>query len=79
MSTPAEISSSVVLRNVVSFPLEGFLDPDPHLAKVCQVISLSLSLFRDTSCVCVFVWEHVCVCACEHIFGVATNHGKFKV
>ena len=28
---------------------------------------------------CVCVWEHVYVCACEHKFGVATNHGKFKV
>jgi hypothetical protein len=56
-----------------------FLDPDPHLASVCD-LSISFS-FRDMSCVCVCVC--VCVrehmCACEHKFGVATNHGKFKV
>jgi hypothetical protein len=52
-----------------------FLHPNPHLASVC-VISISFP-FRDMSCVC--VWEHVYVCACEHKFGVATNHGKFKV
>uniref|UniRef100_A0A2N9GCQ1 Integrase catalytic domain-containing protein n=1 Tax=Fagus sylvatica TaxID=28930 RepID=A0A2N9GCQ1_FAGSY len=50
-----------------------FLDTDPHLASVC-VFSISFP-FRDTSCVC--VWELVYVCACEHKFGVATNHGKF--
>ena len=52
-----------------------FLDTDPHLASVC-VISISFS-FRDMSCV--HVWELVYVCACVHKFGVATNHGKFKV
>ena len=52
-----------------------FLDTDPHLASVC-VISISFP-FRDTSRVC--VWELVYVCAYVHKFGVATNHGKFKV
>jgi hypothetical protein len=65
MSTPAE--NSFLLFFFI------FLDTDPHLASVC-VISISFP-FRDTSCVC--VWELVYVCACEHKFGVATNHGKF--
>jgi hypothetical protein len=52
-----------------------FLDTDPHLASVC-VISISFP-YRDMSCVC--VWELVYVSACVHKFGVATNHGKFKV
>jgi hypothetical protein len=66
LSTPAEKSI---------FFLFIFLDTDPHLASVC-VISISFP-FRDMSCVC--VWELVYVCACVHKFGVATNHGKFKV
>jgi hypothetical protein len=50
-----------------------FLDTDPHLA---SVVCVPLSLFRfEIRVVC--VWELVYVCACEHKFGVATNHGKF--
>jgi hypothetical protein len=50
-----------------------FLDTDPHLA---SVVCDPLSLFRfEIRVVC--VWELVYVCACEHKFGVATNHGKF--
>uniref|UniRef100_A0A2N9HIT5 Reverse transcriptase n=1 Tax=Fagus sylvatica TaxID=28930 RepID=A0A2N9HIT5_FAGSY len=46
---------------------------DPHLA---SVVCVPLSLFRfEIRVVC--VWELVYVCACEHKFGVATNHGKF--
>jgi hypothetical protein len=49
------------------------LDTDPHLA---SVVFVPLSLFRfEIRVVC--VWELVYVCACEHKFGVATNHGKF--
>jgi hypothetical protein len=49
------------------------LDTDPHLA---SVVCVPLSLFRfEIRVVC--VWELVYVCACEHKFGVATNHGKF--
>ena len=33
------------------------------------------SISRYELCVC--VWELVYVCAYEHKFGVATNHGKF--
>jgi hypothetical protein len=51
------------------------LIPTPIWRVLC-VISISFP-FRDMSCVC--VWELVYVCACEHKFGVATNHGKFKV
>jgi hypothetical protein len=48
---------------------------NPHLA---SVVCVPLSLFRcEIRVVC--VWELVYVCACEHQFGVATNHGKFKV
>jgi hypothetical protein len=50
-----------------------FLDTDPHLA---SVVCVPLSLFRFEIRV-VYVWELVYVCACEHKFGVATNHGKF--
>jgi hypothetical protein len=50
-----------------------FLDTDPHLA---SVVCVPLSLFRfEIRVVC--VWELVYVCAYEHKFGVATNHGKF--
>jgi hypothetical protein len=68
LSTPAEnlllISKSLFLI---------FLDTDPHLA---SVVCVPLSLFRfEIRVVC--VWELVYVCACEHKFGVATNHGKF--
>ena len=52
-----------------------FLDTNPHLASVC-VISISFP-FQDMSCVC--VRELVYMCACVHKFGVATNHGKFKM
>uniref|UniRef100_A0A2N9G567 Retrotransposon gag domain-containing protein n=1 Tax=Fagus sylvatica TaxID=28930 RepID=A0A2N9G567_FAGSY len=46
---------------------------NPHLA---SVVCVPLSLFRfEIRVVC--VWELVYVCACEHKFGVATNHGKF--
>ena len=54
-----------------------FLDSEPHLASVC-VISISFP-FRDMSCVCVCVYVREHVCACEHKFGVATNHGKFRM
>jgi hypothetical protein len=55
------------------FILFIFLDTDPHLA---SVVCVPLSLFRfEIRVVC--VWELVYVCACEHKFGVATNHGKF--
>ena len=48
-----------------------FLDPDPHLA--------SLFIFGKCAMMCVCVCGNTCVCASEHNFGVATNHGKFKV
>ena len=51
------------------------LIPTP-IWRVC-IWSRSLSLFWDKSCVC--VCRNTCTCACEHNFGVATNHGKFKV
>jgi hypothetical protein len=58
---------------IFSFFLFIFLDTDPHLA---SVVCVPLSLFRfEIRVVC--VWELVYVCACEHKFGVATNHGKF--
>jgi hypothetical protein len=74
VSTSAENPTSKQEVCLGSF-LFIFLDTDPHLASVC-VISISFP-FRDMSCVC--VWELVYVCACVHKFGVATNHGKFKV
>ena len=40
---------------------------------VCDLYLFSISRYE----LCVYVWELVCVCACEHKFGVATNHGKF--
>jgi hypothetical protein len=67
LSTPAE--------NLLSkfFFFFIFLDTDPHLA---SVVCDPLSLFRfEIRVVC--VWELVYVCACEHKFGVTTNHGKF--
>ena len=75
LSTPAEKSSIFNLNSFYLFLFRFlfFLDTDPHLASV--VCDLYLFPFRDTSCVC--VWELVYVCACEHKFGVATNHGKF--
>ena len=57
-----------------------FLDPDPHLASVCNLsISLSFEIWVVCVCVCVCVRVREHVCACEQKFGVATNHGKFKV
>jgi hypothetical protein len=65
LSTPAE--------NLLYLFTSIFLDTDPHLA---SVVCVPLSLFRfEIRVVC--VWELVYVCACEHKFGVATNHGKF--
>ena len=40
---------------------------------VCDPYLFSVSRYK----LCVCVWELVYVCACEHKFGVATNHGKF--
>ena len=49
-----------------------FLDTDPHLASVvCDLYLFSVSRYK------LCVWEPIYVCACEHKFGVATNHGKF--
>ena len=48
-----------------------FLVPTP-------IWRVNLSFGREGMCVvCVCVGTRVC--ACEHNFGVATNHGKFKV
>ena len=68
LSTPAE--------NLISrfFFFFIFLDTDPHLASVvCDLYLFSISRYE----LCVCVWELVYVCAYEHNFGVATNHGKF--
>jgi hypothetical protein len=80
-----------ILVIISFFLLFIFLDTDPHLVSVCKcrflifldtdphlasVVCVPLSLFRfEIRVVC--VWELVYVCACEHKFGVATNHGKF--
>jgi hypothetical protein len=64
-----KISSYFILKYLFLISL----DADPHLA---SVVCVPLSLFRfEIRVVC--VWELVYVCACEHKFGVATNHGKF--
>jgi hypothetical protein len=68
LSTPAE-NPYFILKYLFLISL----DTDPHLA---SVVCVPLSLFRfEIRVVC--VWELVYVCACEHKFGVATNHGKF--
>jgi hypothetical protein len=68
MSTPAE-NPYFILKYLFLISL----DTDPHLA---SIVCVPLSLFRfEIRVVC--VWELVYVCACEHKFGVATNHGKF--
>ena len=51
-----------------------FPNPNPYLASVDLVF-----LCFEMCVVRVCVREHMCVCACEHNFGVATNHRKFKV
>ena len=65
MSTPAE-------KSIFFIFILFFLDTDPHLASVmCDLYLFSVSRYE------LCVWEHMYVCACEHKFGVATNHGKF--
>jgi hypothetical protein len=75
--SPVESPSCRHRRKIPYFILKYLflisLDTDPHLA---SVVCVPLSLFRfEIRVVC--VWELVYVCACEHKFGVATNHGKF--
>lgn len=71
--SPAESPSCRHRRKILLLFFFIFLDTDPHLA---SVVCVPLSLFRfEIRVVC--VWELVYVCACEHKFGVATNHGKF--
>ena len=70
VSTPAEKFISKFSFYLFLF----FLDPDPHLASVvCDLYLFSVSRYE----LCVCVGELVYVCAYEHKFGVATNHGKF--
>ena len=40
---------------------------------VCDLYLFSVSRYE----LCVCVWELVYMCAYEHKFGLATNHGKF--
>uniref|UniRef100_A0A2N9EIR9 Reverse transcriptase domain-containing protein n=1 Tax=Fagus sylvatica TaxID=28930 RepID=A0A2N9EIR9_FAGSY len=75
---PNKCAFGVTSGKLLGFIVSGRgieIDPytDPHLA---SVVCVPLSLFRfEIRVVC--VWELVYVCACEHKFGVATNHGKF--
>ena len=58
------------------FYIRSLLPPHTHTYIYGECCVWSLSLFHfEIRVVC--VWELVYVCACEHKFGVATNHGKF--
>ena len=71
-SGPVDTGGKILFLNIFLF-IYFFPWSWPPFGECCV---WSLSLFRfEIRVVC--VWELVYVCACEHKFGVATNHGKF--